>query len=122
MTLTVKLSTALAALALIVTALAGCAATEDPPVADPAPTSTADPAPTPTYLTELPAWALDSIPWIIYPEGFKCTGTEGCGNDYHRSFGEPGPVLPAHVEYYDPAKHDCVAVFPLGVDCRGHHG
>ena len=59
-------------------------------------------------LTELPQWALQSAPWLIYPEGFKCAGTEGCPNDYRAIFGEPGDVLPEHVEYYDPAVHDWV--------------
>lgn len=55
---------------------------------------------------ELPEWARSSGPWIIYPDGFQCQGTEGCPNDYRSLIGEPGDVLPANVEYYDPAKHD----------------
>ncbi|CAH0149938.1 hypothetical protein SRABI121_01229 [Microbacterium sp. Bi121] len=112
-----KPATVLAALALAVTALTGCSAV-DAPTADPAPTSTADPTPTPTYLTELPDWAKEGHAlWLIYPDGFKCGGTEGCPNDYRALIGEPGPVLPEGVEYYDSAKHDCVVVAPLGVDC-----
>jgi hypothetical protein len=61
----------------------------------------------------------ESTPWLIYPDGFECGGTEGCPNDYRALIGEPGPVLPEGVEYYDPAKHDCVVVAPLGVDCTG---
>lgn len=57
-------------------------------------------------ITELPAWAQESRPWIIYPEGFRCQGTEGCPNDFRALIGEPGDVLPDGVEYYDPAKND----------------
>lgn len=111
------LATTLAALALAVTALGGCSATEAP-AADPTLTATAAPTPTRTYLTELPDWAKQGNPvWLIYPDGFKCEGTEGCPNDYRALIGEPGPVLPKGVEYYEPAKHDCVVVAPLGVDC-----
>ncbi|BAJ74558.1 glutamine phosphoribosylpyrophosphate amidotransferase [Microbacterium testaceum StLB037] len=55
---------------------------------------------------ELPDWAEGSGPWIIYPDGFECQGTEGCPNDYRSLIGEPGDVLPLNVYYYDPAKHD----------------
>ncbi|URC17888.1 membrane protein [Microbacterium phage Endor] len=55
--------------------------------------------------------------WLIYPEGFRCYGTEGCPNDYLAIGGEVGPVLPEGVEYYDPAKHDCVLVQPADVEC-----
>lgn len=105
----------LAALFLAVGALAGCTASTAPQAADPTPTASA--TPTHVYPTELPGWALASAPWIIYPDGFKCGGTEGCPNDYRALIGEPGPVLPEGVEYYDPAKHDCTVVAPLGVDC-----
>lgn len=74
--------------------------------------------PTPTYLTESPEWARDAT-WLIYPDGMQCSGTEGCPNDYRKLIGEPGPVLPDGVEYYEPAKHDCVVVAPLGVNCTG---
>lgn len=117
MTRTAKLAPALAMLVLAVAALAGCTATTGPQAA-PTSTATVAPTPTPTYLTELPAWALDSIPWLIYPDGMECSGTEGCPNDYRAFFGEPGPVLPDDVEYYDPAKHDCKFLAPAGVDCR----
>ena len=116
MTSTFKLATALASLVLVTTALAGCTATASPQTADPAPQPTVSTTPTPTYLTELPDWAQGST-WLIYPEGFRCSGTEGCPNSYRHTFGEPGPVLPAGVEYYEPAKHDCVLVAPAGEDC-----
>ncbi len=83
-----------------------------PPIRRAAPHRTGIPAlrsPDPTAtppITELPAWAQESRPWIIYPEGFRCQGTEGCPNDFRALIGEPGDVLPADVEYYDPAKHD----------------
>lgn len=73
--------------------------------------------PTHVYPTELPEWAQGQQVWLIYPDGFQCGGTEGCPNDYRALIGEPGPVLPEGVEYYDPAKHDCTVVAPLGVDC-----
>ncbi|WP_341975414.1 hypothetical protein LTA6_000028 [Microbacterium sp. LTA6] len=106
MSSTTTLTATLAALFLAATALAGCAATA--PQADPSPTSTVSATRTPDYLTALPAWALESTPWLVYPEGFKCWGTEGCGNDYRAFFGNPGPVLPDGVEYYDPAIHSWV--------------
>lgn len=106
---TAKLITTLAALALAATALAGCTASTTQSAADPSPTPTVSATPTPTYLTELPAWAQENHQvWLVYPEGFKCWGTEGCGNDYRVWFGEPGPVLPDGVEYYDPAIHTWV--------------
>lgn len=117
-----KLALALATFALAA-ALAGCTAMTAAPAAPP-PTSTpaATPTPTPTYLTELPAWAKEASLWLVYPEGFECSGTEGCPNNYRAFFGEPGPVLPDGVEYYDPAKHDCTFVFPAGMDCTNHAG
>ncbi|WP_298860784.1 hypothetical protein [Microbacterium sp.] len=117
---TAKLAPALAALALAGMALAGCTTTTTAPQA--APPATVAATPTPTYLTELPAWAKDSGPWLIYPDGMKCYGTEGCPNDYRALIGEPGPVLPDGVEYYDPAKHDCKAVQPADVDCMNRNG
>ncbi|WP_350352752.1 hypothetical protein ABS642_07015 [Microbacterium sp. A8/3-1] len=111
------LTTTLAALLLATGALAGCADTTAPQAAPPWPTPA--PTPLPEYRTELPEGALASVPWLIYPDGFECGGTEGCPNDYRAHFGEPGPVLPDGVEYYDPAKHDCVVVAPVGVDCFG---
>lgn len=72
------------------------------------PTESAAPEP----LTELPDWALESTPWIVYPEGFRCMGTEGCPNDYRAAFGEPGTPLPVHVEVYDPERHDGRLVWP----------
>ena len=119
---TPKLVPALAGLVLAVAALAGCTATTAAPAAAPTSTATAAPTPTPRYLTELPAWAKDYSLWLVYPEGFKCSGTEGCPNDYRSSFGEPGPVLPEGVEYYDAAKHDCTFVAPEGVDCSQPRG
>lgn len=125
---TPKLVPALAGLVLALAALAGCTATTAAPAAPAAAststststsTATVAPTPTPTYLTELPAWAREYNLWLVYPEGFECSGTEGCPNDYRSSFGEPGPVLPEGVEYYDPAKHDCTFVAPEGVDCSG---
>lgn len=118
MSRTAKLSTTLAALALGVAALAGCTATMTSQ-ADPTSTPTASVTPVPNYLTELPEWARENQVWLVYPEGFECSGTEGCPNDYRAFFGEPGPVLPEGVEYYEPAKHDCVIVAPLGADCIG---
>ncbi len=109
------LTTTLAALVLATSAVAACSGSPAPQAAPPSPTPTA--TPTPEYLTELPEWARVSSPWLIYPDGFECSGTEGCPNNYRASFGEPGPVLPEGVEYYDPAKHDCVVVQPLGVNC-----
>lgn len=111
-----KLATTLAALVFGAAALAGCTATATPQ-ADPSTTPTASATPTPAYATELPEWAQGSAPWLIYPDGFECSGTEGCPNSFRSILGEPGPVLPEGVEYYDPAKHDCVVVQPLGVDC-----
>lgn len=94
---------------LVALALAGCTAEPSPQAAEPTPTPTATATPIPNYLTELPAWAREgNALWLVYPEGFKCWGTEGCGNDYRAFFGEPGPVLPEGVEYYDPAKHGWV--------------
>src|SRR5690606_35587944 len=88
------------ALALIVvlaaTALAGCA-TATPQTVDPAAEPVVSATPTPSFLTELPEWAKETH-WLIYPEDFECSGTEGCPNDYRFSFGEPGPVLPENVE------------------------
>lgn len=121
-----RLAAALAAVAFAAMALAGCATPSAAPAAavqTSAPTPTAEPAaeatPTPTPTArELPDWAKE-MHWLIYPEGFKCAGTEGCPNDYVKSFGQPGPVLPDNVEYYDPKKHDCGFVQPEGVDCWG---
>ncbi|KAF2412531.1 hypothetical protein B1729_14560 [Microbacterium sp. B35-04] len=74
------------------------------------------PSSTPTYLRELPEWAQGAT-WIVYPDGVQCIGTEGCGGDYRRAFGDPGPVLPEGVVYYHPEIHDCVYVQPVGRDC-----
>lgn len=112
-----KLSATVAALILGSTALAGCTATTAPQAATPTLTPTVSAPPTPIYVTELPGWARDSRPWLIYPEGFECWGTEGCPNDFRALIGEPGPVLPEGVEYYDPAKHDCIVVQPADVSC-----
>lgn len=112
-----RLTTTVAALVLATSALAGCAGSAEPQAAPPSPTPTV--TQTPEYLTELPEWARVSSPWLIYPDGFECSGTEGCPNDYRALIGEPGPVLPQGVEYYDPARHDCVVVQPLGVNCSG---
>lgn len=57
-------------------------------------------------IPELPQWAKQTSPWIIYPDGFQCQGTEGCPNNFRSAVGEPGEVLPAGVFYYDPAVHD----------------
>lgn len=103
---TAKLITTAAALVLAAMVLAGCTATTAQQAAEPTSTPTATATPTPAYLSELPAWALGTgMPWFIYPDGFECSGTEGCPNDYRAFFGEPGPVLPEGVEYYDPAIH-----------------
>lgn len=114
-----KLFPALAALALAVTALAGCTPSASEQTVGPQPTSFVIPTPTPHYVTELPEWAKVSAPWIVYPPGFKCEGTEGCANDFRALIGKPGPVLPEGVIYYDPAVHDCVEVWPLGMECAG---
>lgn len=112
-----KLTLTLATLALAATTLVGCTtAATAPQAADPSSKPTASPTPTPTYLNELPEWAQGTT-WLIYPDGFECWGTEGCPNSYRDTFGEPGPVLPEGVEYYDPAKHDCVLVQPADVTC-----
>lgn len=102
-----KLAATLTAVVLATTVLAGCASeTTPPPAAESTSTPTVSPTPTPTYLTELPEWALGTgMPWFIYPDGFECSGTEGCPNDYRAAFGEPGPVLPEGVVYYDPEIH-----------------
>lgn len=86
-------------------------AASDTPTAEESPSATATAAPE-TPLTELPAWAWESVPWLVYPDGFECTGAEGCPNDYRHHFGEPGDPLPEGVEVYDPAVHDGVLVFP----------
>jgi len=118
MSSTANLPATLAGLVLAATALVGCTATTTgAQAADPAPkpTASATPTPTPTYLTELPGWAEGT--WLVYPDGMECYGTEGCPNDYRAFFGEPGPVLPERVVYYDPAEHDCVLVQPADVTC-----
>lgn len=112
-----KLAVIFSVLALSSGMFAGCT-NGDALQAGPSQTLTVRATPTPTYLTELPEWARDTT-WLIYPDGMKCYGTEGCPNDYRKLIGEPGPVLPDGVEYYDPAKHDCVVVAPLGVNCTG---
>lgn len=119
-----KRTTALAVIALAAAALAGCTAaptdatdTPETAVATPASGAASSPEPTPTP-EEMPAWA-EAMTWYIYPDGFKCAGTEGCPNDYRAFFGEPGPVLPDNVEYYDPGVHDCAVVHPAGMDCFG---
>ncbi|WP_426320015.1 hypothetical protein [Microbacterium sp. E-13] len=112
---TIKLTPALAAIGIGIAALAGCATTSAPQT-EPSETPAVRATPTPTYLTELPEWAKGTT-WLIYPAGMKCSGTEGCPNDYRALIGEPGPVLPEGVEYYDPAKHDCKIVQPAGVTC-----
>lgn len=117
---TAKLSSTLAALGLAALALAGCTATTAPQAVGTTPMPTV--SATPTYLTELPAWAKEYKLWLVYPEGFKCSGTEGCPNDYRALIGEPGPVLPEGVEYYDPAKHECTFAAPAGVDCSKPRG
>lgn len=92
--------------ALAVPAFAGfgSAGAQEPTAATPTATV---PSPTGTpAITELPAGAKESSPWIVYPKGFRCQGSEGCPNDFRAAFGEPGDVLPAGVEYYDPAKFD----------------
>jgi hypothetical protein len=77
------------------------------PVAAAGPAASASPVQqkTPT-VTELPDWAKASSPWVIYPEGFRCQGTEGCPNDFRALIGEPGDILPPNVHYYDPAVDD----------------
>jgi hypothetical protein len=114
MHLAAKITTTLAGLSLAVASLAACAASAEVSGFSPQPDST--PTSTPTDadnaaevpLTELPEWARESVPWLVYPEGFTCTGTEGCPNDYRVWFGEPADVLPEGVEYYDPAVHTWV--------------
>lgn len=117
MSRTHKLPATLAGLVLAATALVGCTATVTAPRAgDLSSKPIKSPTPTPTHLTELPEWAKGTT-WIIYPDGMECWGTEGCGNDYRAFFGEPGPVLPEGVVYYDPVIHDCVLVQPADVTC-----
>jgi len=112
-----RLTNTAAALVLATSALAGCAGSTAPQAVPPSPIPAA--TPTPEYVTELPEWARGPALWLIYPDGFECFGTEGCPNDFRALIGEPGPVLPEGVEYYDPAKHDCVVVKPLGMKCGG---
>lgn len=118
-----KFPTLISVAAVAVLALAGCATntaeTAEVPaahVAAEAPVETPEATPSPAAQPEMPGWAQE-MHWFIYPDGFECAGTEGCGNDYVSTFGEPGPVLPDNVEYYDPEKHECTVVFPAGVDC-----
>lgn len=113
MNLAPRTTAALAGLALAVAALAACVS--PPKLSESSPVPVADPMPTPTSgnvtetpLTELPEWARDGTVWIVYPEGFMCSGTEGCPNDYRAWFGEPGAVLPKGAEHYDPAVHTWV--------------
>lgn len=110
------LSTIVAAAIVVACGLTACAGTTAFQTVPPSATPPA--SPTPTYLSELPEWARTSGPWLIYPDGFRCSGTEGCPNDYRALIGEPGPILPEGVEYYDPEKHDCVVLHPLGKTCR----
>ncbi|QDF15995.1 hypothetical protein H3N89_gp30 [Microbacterium phage MonChoix] len=83
---------------------------------EPTPATPTQGAPIVEETPELPEWAQGQL-WIIYPEGFQCVGTEGCPNNYLSIGGEVGPVLPEGVEYYDPEKHDCYIVQPVGVTC-----
>lgn len=92
--------------ALVVPAFSGFGATEPEAPAEAVGAAVAVAPAEPATAPELPDWAKNSGPWIIYPEGFRCQGTEGCPNDYRALIGEPGDVLPANVEYYDPATHD----------------
>ncbi|WP_285136619.1 LysM peptidoglycan-binding domain-containing protein [Microbacterium sp. lyk4-40-TSB-66] len=92
--------------ALAVPAFSGFASAEPEAPAEAVGAAAAVAPAEPAAAPELPDWAKNSGPWIIYPEGFTCQGTEGCPNDYRSLIGEPGDVLPANVEYYDPAKHD----------------
>ncbi|KQR26171.1 LysM peptidoglycan-binding domain-containing protein [Microbacterium sp. Leaf151] len=92
--------------ALVVPAFSGFGATEPEAPAEAVGAAAAVAPAEPAAAPELPDWAKNSGPWIIYPEGFRCQGTEGCPNDYRALIGEPGDVLPANVEYYDPATHD----------------
>ncbi|MFB7892611.1 hypothetical protein ACFC1I_10465 [Microbacterium sp. NPDC056044] len=125
--ITIRVS-ALAVAGVVALAASACAslggATPEPAAVEPAASATPPAGATPGEdepLTELPAWARGTT-WLIYPEGFRCSGTEGCGNDYVATFGEPGGVLPDGVEYYDPATHDynpatnTGMVFPEGHD------
>lgn len=92
--------------ALAVPAFSGFGATDPEAPAEAVGAAAAVAPAEPATAPELPEWAKSSGPWIIYPEGFRCQGTEGCPNDYRALIGEPGDVLPANVEYYDPATHD----------------
>ena len=124
MNLVRRTTAALIALAVSAASLVACApyARSEPPTEDAIVESMPMPTPAPTVsptgnddgadieepLTELPEWALFDTVWLVYPEGFKCWGTEGCPSDYRAFFGEPGAVLPEGVEYYDPAVHTWV--------------
>lgn len=112
-----KLIGVFAALLFMSAMVSGCATSAAPDAAASTTMPAPSESPTANYLTELPEWAKDSVPWLIYPDGFECVGTEGCPNDFRAIFGETGPVLPEGVEYYDPTKHDCVEVNPLGMTC-----
>lgn len=92
---------------LVVAALAASLSACSAPAADQAASASesrtvaSEPTPTPA-MTELPEWATElGQTWIIYPVGAKCTGTEGCGNDFRAMFGPEVPwPLPAQVEYF----------------------
>lgn len=92
--------------ALAVPAFSTFGSAEPEPVAEPVGAAAAAAPAEPAAAPQLPEWARSSGPWIFYPDGFRCQGTEGCPNDYRALIGEPGDVLPANVEYYDPAMHD----------------
>lgn len=111
-----------AAATLTAFALAACAspsATASDPSAAPveaAPTPTPEqttwPLPADQIVYELPEWAQTGSPWLVYPEGFECYGTEGCPNSFTHLIGTPSDPLPAGVELYDPERHDGRFVWP----------
>lgn len=114
MTPVAKITVSLASLALLA-GMTACAPTPTPTVT-PASTPEAEyPLPTATPpITELPAWARsDDQLWIVYPDGFECSGTEGCPNDFVAAFGEPADPLPEGVAYYDAECMDGRYVQPL---------
>lgn len=104
-----RISAALLALSAAL-ALAGCATAAV--TADVTPTA-AESTPTPTpVVSEIPENWRTVSPWIVYPDGFECQGTEGCPNDFRSNIGEPSDPLPDGVEMYDPEKHDGRLVWP----------
>lgn len=124
MTPVAKITVSLASLVLLA-GMTACAPTAqtvpaDEPAAVTTPEPTASPEPTrwplpaDQIVSELPAWATEvDMLWIVYPDGFQCTGSEGCPNDFRSLIGTPSDPLPDGVAYYDPECMDGRYVWPL---------